>query len=442
MTYRSARKLKNRSNRRYRALALTLLLVLAPSPLWASSAGVEAHDLPHLLLVLAGMLAGAKFLGDLAERVGQPAVLGELLAGVLLGPTALGLLPAGGFDADFIRVLGEIGVILLLFEIGLETDLREMARTGTASLAVAAVGIGLPFLLGYGYWAWFAGPTAEGADLAAIFLGATLTATSVGITARVLGDLGQLGSPEARIIIGAAVIDDVLGLVILTLVSGLAAGVGVSLFGVARALAVAVGFLVAAIVAGRFLAPGLFDVIDRMRVRHVLLVFAIAFALGLSALAALAGSAMIIGAFAAGLVLSGTNQFDVIEERVKPVAGVFTPFFFVGVGGYLDLGLLNPLRPGSGAVFGMAGMLILLGVVGKLAAGYAAPWERFRRLVVGVGMIPRGEVGLIFAEIGRRSGILTTEVFGAVLLMVMTTTFIAPPALKALFGRPAPEEAP
>ena len=399
-----------------------------------------------LLLVLAGMLVGAKVLGDLAERIGQPAVLGELLAGVLLGPSALGLLPAAGFDAEFIRVLGEVGVILLLFEIGLETDLREMTRVGTTSLAVAAVGVALPFALGFGYWAHLAPAAAAGGDrhLAAIFVGATLTATSVGITARVLGDLGQLGSKESRIIIGAAVIDDVLGLVILTVVSGLAAGAGLTLLGVAKTLAVAVGFLVAAVLIGRFLAPQLFNLIDRMRVRHVLLVFAIAFALGLSALAAVAGSAMIIGAFAAGLVLSGTNQFDTIEEQVRPVAGLFTPFFFVSVGGNLDLGLLDPSRPGATTILTIAGVLTLLGIAGKVAAGWAAPWDRFRRLVVGAGMVPRGEVGLIFAEIGRRSGVLSNEVFGAVLLTVMSTTFVAPPALKALFarGQPGREEAP
>ncbi len=418
--------------------------MLAPAPLWARAAAGEGHDIAQLLLVLAGMLAGAKVLGDLAERVGQPAVLGELLAGVLLGPSALGLLPAAGFDAEFIRVLGEIGVILLLFEIGLETDLREMFRVGTSSLAVAAVGVVLPFALGFAYWAYGPHVPSGSGDLhlAAIFIGATLTATSVGITARVLGDLGQLGSKESRIIIGAAVIDDVLGLVILTVVSGLSAGAALSLLGVAKTFAVAVGFLVAAVVVGRFVAPRLFNIIDRMRVRHVLLVFAIAFALGLSALAAVAGSAMIIGAFAAGLVLSGTNQFDAIEERVKPVAGVFTPFFFVSVGGNLDLGLLNPSRPGATAVLTIAAMLTLIGILGKVAAGWAAPWDRFRRLVVGVGMVPRGEVGLIFAEIGRRTGVLSTEVFGAVLLMVMATTFVAPPALKALFSRQGPGPAP
>jgi Kef-type K+ transport system membrane component KefB len=188
------------------------------------------------------------------------------------------------------------------------------------------------------------------------------------------------------------------------------------------------------VVLGRFLAPRLFDVIVRMRVRYVLVVASIAFALGLAALAGLAGSALIIGAFAAGIILSGTNQFDTIEHEVRPVASIFAPIFFVSVGSSVNLALLDPSTPGARATLLMAGAIIVLAVLGKVAAGWAAPWVRFRRIVVGVGMVPRGEVGLIFADIGRRAGVLVEEVFGAVLLMVMVTTFIAPPALKALFA--------
>jgi Kef-type K+ transport system membrane component KefB len=389
------------------------------------------------------MLVAAKLLGELAERIGQPAVLGELIAGVILGGSVLGIVPTEGAAGEVVHVFAELGVVLLLFEIGLETDLREMFRVGPASLSVASVGVVLPFVLGFLYWAYV--PHAAGAggtDLttAAIFVGATLTATSVGITARVLSDLNQMSSQEARIIIGAAVIDDVLGLVILTVVSGLASGATLAPAGIVRIFAVAVGFLVVAVLAGRFLAPKLFDLVVRMRVRYVLLVFTIAFALGLAALAAFAGSALIIGAFAAGLILSGTNQFDTMEREVRPVASIFAPIFFVSVGASINLGLLNPTRPGAAGLLGVAAMLTLLAIVGKLAAGWAAPWLRFRRLVVGVGMVPRGEVGLIFADIGRRAGVLNEAVFGAILLMVMATTFVAPPALKTLFGSPSSRE--
>ncbi len=395
-------------------------------------------DIPRLFLVLAAMLIGAKILGEAAERIGQPAVLGELLAGVLLGSSVLGVVPAEGTAADIVHVLAELGVLLLLFEIGLETDLREMFRVGPASLAVAAVGVALPFALGYGYWIFAPHPGVEAGDLttSAIFIGATLTATSVGITARVLSDLGRMNTQEARIILGAAVIDDVLGLVILSVVSGLAAGLAVSTLGIIRTLAVAVGFLVVAVLVGRFAVPKLFDLVVRMRVRYVLLIAALAFALGLASAASLAGSALIIGSFAAGIILSGTNQFDTIEHEVKPVASVFAPIFFVSVGSSLNLGLLNPASPAARTTLIVAAALTLIAIVGKLAAGWAAPWVRFRRVVVGVGMVPRGEVGLIFADIGRRSGVLGDEVFGAVLLTVMATTFVAPPALKMLFGAP------
>jgi len=335
------------------------------------------------------------------------------------------------------HVLAELGVVLLLFEIGLETDLREMFRVGPASLAVASVGVALPFLFGFLYWAYASHPAARPpVDLTtvAIFVGATLTATSVGITARVLSDLNRMSSPEARIIIGAAVIDDVLGLVILTVVTGLAEGASLAPLGVLRIFAVAVGFLVLAVLAGRFAAPRLFDLVVRMRVRYVLLVAAIAFVLGLAAVAALAGSALIIGAFAAGLILSGTNQFDTIEREVRPVASIFAPIFFVSVGASVNLRLLDPTQPKAAGILGVAGVLTLLAILGKLAAGWAAPWVRFRRIVVGVGMIPRGEVGLIFADIGRRAGVLDEAVFGAILVMIMATTFVAPPALKLLFG--------
>lgn len=404
------------------------------------------HDLsiPHLFLILAAMLIAAKLFGELAERFGQPAVLGELFAGVLLGGSLLGIVPAEGSAAEVVHVLAELGVVLLLFEIGLETDLKEMFRVGLASLSVATVGVVLPFLFGFLYWAYVPHAASGGAtDLttAAIFVGATLTATSVGITARVLSDLGRMHTQEARIIIGAAVIDDVIGLVILTVVSGVAAGTSLGPVGVLRVSVIAVGFLVVALVAGRFLVPRLFDLVVRMRVRYVLLTFAIAFALSLSAVASLAGSALIIGAFAAGIILSGTNQFDTIEREVRPIASIFTPIFFVSVGSSVNLQLLDPTREGSPGILGVAAAITMLAIVGKVAAGWAAPWVRFRRIVVGVGMVPRGEVGLIFADIGRRAGILNEAVFGALLLMVMATTFVAPPGLKLLFGSSRTEEA-
>ena len=406
---------------------------------------LAAPDSPgRLLLVLAVVLVAAKLAGTLAEKVGQPAVLGELLVGVLLGSSVLGWLPLPATDGYVIlHFLAEIGVVLLLFEIGLETDLKEMFRVGPAALAVAAVGVAVPFVLGYVFWAHGPHPQVPSTvplAVAAIFVGATLTATSVGITARVLSDLGRMGSAEARIIIGAAVIDDVLGLVILGVVSGLAGGGSITAGGVLKIFVVAVGFLVAAVMIGLRIAPHLFAAVARLRSREVVVVLAVAFCLLLAGLADQAGSALIIGAFAAGIVLSGTGEFHVIEDRIKPVASIFTPIFFVTVGSAVDLRLFDPTRPGASGVLWAALILTLLAIIGKLAAGWAAPWTRFRRLVVGVGMIPRGEVGLIFADIGRRSGVLGAEVFNAVLLMVLVTTFLAPVLLKKVIG-PAPADA-
>ncbi len=413
-----------------------LVALCCPSALWAS---VGDPAFSNLLLVVAAMLAGGKLVGELAERLGLPSVLGELLAGVLLGPSVLAVIPAAGAaGADMIRLLAELGVILLLFEVGLETDLREMRKVGTAALAVALVGVTLPFLLGYLYWSG-AGHAALGesgsVNTVAIFVGATLTATSVGITARVLGDLGQMETPEARIILGAAVLDDIIGLVILSVVSGLAAGGGVSLLGVTSTLAAAVGFLVAAVVLGNLVAPRLADRVARMRARGVVVVLSIAFALALAALADRLGSALIIGGFAAGLILRTTRQAHTVEQQVQPVAAVLAPIFFVNVGAAADLSLLDPRVPGAGTLLLVAGILTVIAIIGKIAAGWAAPWLSYRRMAVGVGMVPRGEVGLIFADIGRQAGVLGQGTFSVVLLMVMATTFIAPLALKFLFVR-------
>lgn len=420
----------------------------------AQEAGAEEHaeaesheeDGGHLtasdfFLILISILLAAKIFGEAAERIGQPAVLGELVAGLILGGSVLGIVPTTGAGGEIIHLLAEVGVAILLFEIGLETDLKEMFRVGASSASVAIVGVALPFALGFAYW-YFADPVIgahiDGVSLTmiAVFVGATLTATSVGITARVLTDLRLMHRPESRIIIGAAVIDDVLGLVILAVVSGLASGDALSMFGIARTFAIAVGFLIVAVIVGNLFAPRLFTLVDRMRVRGVLLVSAFAFALLFAALAHKAGSAMIIGSFAAGIVLSSTNQFDLIVERIEPVADIFTPIFFVSVGAAVNVQLFIPGSAAFNAqVIVVGAILVAVAFVGKLLAGFVVGWggQKLNRTAIGVGMVPRGEVGLIFADIGRRAGLLTDETFSAILIMVIVTTFIAPPLLKIVF---------
>ena len=405
--------------------------------------GPRIRDVFFVLIVI---LLSGKLLGELVERRGQPAVLGELIAGVILGGSVLGVIPDAGTEMyEIIHVFAEIGVSILLFEIGLETDLKEMFSVGRTASAVALIGVAVPFGLGFLYW-YLTNPSIgvhpEGISFAivAIFVGATLTATSVGITARVLSDLERMHTPEARIIIGAAVIDDVLGIVILAVVAGLASGAAVGLFAISKILVFAVGFLVLAVVIGNRFAPVLFDAVDRMRVRGVLLVTAFCFALGIAALADWAGSAMIIGAFAAGLVLSSTNQFDSVVEKIEPVADVFTPIFFVVVGAPVNVHLFIPGSADFDLAVLMVGLILTgVAIVGKLVAGLAVRRVGISKLVVGVGMVPRGEVGLIFASIGLTAGILSGEVYSAILIMVMLSTFIVPPVLKVLFAaKPQP----
>lgn len=403
-------------------------------------AGASGGDVVRFFAVLAVMLLAGKLAAELFERLKQPPVLGELLAGILLGASVLGVIPTAPDDplTGVVKLLAEVGVVVLLFEIGLETDLKAMARVGAGATAVALVGVFVPFGLGFLYWI---SPlhgyehTMSDVMTTGIFVGATLTATSVGITARVLTDLKCMHTVEARLVLGAAVIDDVLGLVILGIVSGIAAGAAVSILGVIKALAIAVGFLVGAVAIGLAVAPRIFGLVNRMRVRGILLVAAFAFLLLLSALAAQIGSALIIGAFAAGLVLSGTNQFDLIEERMRPVADIFTPIFFISIGAAVDLRLFNPFNAENHGVLLIGLALFAIAVVGKLASGWAVPWMKFNRWAVGVGMGPRGEVGLIFAQIGLTAGILSQHLFTAILLMVMGTTFVAPPLLKIAFAR-------
>ena len=421
-------------------LPAALLVLLGVEPLWALQTSTGDSEVARFLFVLAIMLLAGKLSGEMFERLGQPAVVGDLIAGVILGGSMLGIIPVAPDDSltEIIKLFAEIGVLILLFEIGLETDLKQMFRVGRGASSVALVGVALPFALGALFWLSPFVPSEMSVAsrfTTAIYVGATLTATSVGITARVLTDLRVMSSLEAKLIIGAAVIDDVIGLVLLGIVATLATGAAVSMLDVGGAFLLSIGFLVVAIAVGFAAAPRLFGLIDRMRVRGVLLVAAFAFALLIAAFADLVGSAMIIGAFAGGIILSRTNQFDTIESQIKPVADVFTPIFFLSIGAQFDVGLLNPFNPDNYQVLAIGGVLLVIAVVGKLAAGWAVPWRKYNRPAVGIGMIPRGEVGLIFANIGLTTGMITDELFGAVILMVIGTTLLAPPLLKWSFNR-------
>lgn len=378
----------------------------------------------QFLLALIAIFVAAKVFGELAERLGQPAVLGEIVGGIVIGVSGLHLVDPHNAT---IHLLAELGVILLLFQIGLETDLKKLMSVGGSATTVAFVGVALPLAGGFAF-----GQFLGLSFMVSVLLGASLTATSVGITARVLSDLGHLQDDESQVILGAAVVDDVIGLVLLTLVSTLAAGGELTAIGVTRVTAVAFGFIILAIVAGSKLAPWLVRVVDRVNVARGLFFASVVFAFLLAYLAQRVGSAMIIGAFAAGLVLTRTEKGKQIQREVHDVAQFFIPIFFVVVGAAVDLKTLDPFQIESRRFLLIGLALTVIGIAGKVAAGAAVLTKGLRRIVVGVGMIPRGEVGLIFAQVGLATGLLTGGLYSAVAMMVMVTTLITPPMLRRL----------
>lgn len=384
------------------------------------------------LLSLIAIFVAAKVFGEIAERLGQPAVLGEIAGGIVIGISGLHLVDPHDVT---IHLLSQLGVILLLFLIGLETNLSKLVSVGGPAISVAVVGVALPFAGGY-----FFGLALGMSSMISIFLGASLTATSVGITARVLSDLGHLGDDESQVILGAAVVDDVIGLVLLTLVGTLAGGGVLTAGGIVRIVLVAFGFVLLAIVIGSYLAPMLIRLIDRIEVQRGLFFTSIVFAFLLAWAAQRVGSAVIIGAFAAGLVLARTDRGKEIEHEVHDVAQFFIPIFFVVVGAAVDLRSINPFDPASRPFFWIGLGLTAIAIVGKLAAGPAAFKKGLRKTLIGVGMVPRGEVGLIFAQIGLSTKLLDAGLFSAVALMVMITTLVTPPVLRMLLVRGTPEK--
>ncbi|MEK6371295.1 MAG: cation:proton antiporter [Acidobacteriota bacterium] len=383
----------------------------------------------QFLLALIAIFAAAKLFGELAKRIGQPAVLGELIGGIVVGVSGLRLVDP---HDTTIHLLSELGVIILLFLIGLETDLGKLLSVGGSAAVVAVVGVALPFaggaavglLLGY-------------SKIVSIFLGAALTATSVGITARVLSDLGHLHDDESQVVLAAAVVDDIIGLVLLTLVGTLAGGGELTVAGIARVSLVAVGFVVLAIVIGSRLAPTIIRLVQRINMARGLFFASMMFAFFLAYLAQQVGSAIIIGSFAAGLVLARCDKADVIQREVHDIGQFFVPIFFVAVGAAVDLRALNPFRAETRAFLLIALVLTAVGVVGKLLAGYSVPRRGLRRSVIGVGMIPRGEVGLIFAQIGLSAKLLSAGLYSALATMVMLTTLMTPLLLRWLLPQAA-----
>jgi len=387
------------------------------------ASATEGYDLALILGNLLIIIIVARLAAELAELIKIPAVLGEIIAGIIIGPSALGLIdPIKNLDvANMVLLLGEIGVILLLFQVGLEMDLGEMAKVGKPALLVALIGVLVPFAAGFGVASAFG----ESGKIS-LFIGAALTATSVGITARVLGDLRALALRESRIVLGAAVADDVLGLIILTVVVKVVTEGSISVGVVLETIGLAVGFLVITGLLAIYVIPKTFTRIDRVAKSSTTIV-AISFALMLafSLLANQAKLAFIIGAFMAGLAVGRSQQHERIAEGLNPLGHIFIPVFFASIGINADLDAM--FQP---SVLALATVLTVVAIIGKLVAGFGIGRSPGDKLLIGIGMIPRGEVGLIFASIGLSKGILDNELYGALLLMVLVTTLITPPLLR------------
>ena len=381
-----------------------------------------------VLLPIALMLASAKLAGEFFERIlKQPAVLAEILVGILLGQSVLRWVD--GNDLTLTN-MAEVGAVLLLFEIGLECNLDDLLRVGREALWTAVLGVILPFVFGF-----FAARALGQPVPQSVFVGAALTATSVGITARVFSDINALHIREAKIVLGAAVADDVIGLIVLASVSGIATGEAIGIFSIAKVTLIALTFLIGALVLGIWATPWLLKAARAMRTRAAASSAAVVLCLLTSVVSGLAGLAPIVGAFAAGLVLAKTDDKIHFEEKVRSIADLFVPIFFVIMGARMQLSAL------TGPVLAVGAVLMVVAVIGKVIAGLTVPAKGLDRWIVAVGMIPRGEVGLIFANIGLEKKILEEGLYGAIILVVIVTTFLTPPLLKIAAAKAVAREA-
>ncbi len=413
-----------------------------------------------VLLSLVFIYLASKIGGEICARINLPPVLGELVGGVVIGVSLLHLVvfPETGSnpetstlmrilsltadlspqaaesifatESEAITILSELGVIILLFEIGLESDLKELIRVGPQAAIVAVVGVIAPFAAGTAGLIYIFHLPA----IPAIFAGAALTATSIGITAKVLAEIGYLSSKEGQIIIGAAVLDDILGIIVLAVVASLAKTGEIQVTNIIYLIVSAATFLVGAILLGRFLTPFFIGLVEEMKTRGQLLITSLIFGFFLAYIANVIQLEAILGAFAAGLVLAETEKREELEEQIIPIADFFVPIFFVCVGAKTNLNVLNPAIPSNREGLIIAAFLIIVAIIGKVIAGFGVfGQEKLNKLAIGVGMVPRGEVGLVFAGVGAASGALSPAVDTAIIVMVIVTTFVAPPLLRVVF---------
>ncbi len=374
------------------------------------------------LLSLLIILVVAKLFAEIFERLGQPAVVGEILAGIIIGPSVLALVK----PTDIISTFAEIGVIFLLFTVGLETKPQAILKVGGRAFVVAILGVILPFIAGYLialYW--------DGNQIEAMFVGAALVATSVGITARVLGNLGLLDAPTAKIILGAAVIDDILGLLILSIVSGLSKG-SVDYFELTKTAGLSIIFTIIVATIGSKFVTKIAPYFGKLRIGEPYFIAGLILCLSLSFAATYIGVAAIIGAFLAGMALAEATEHNrSMHKQTSGVMEFFVPVFLANIGMSLDLQIFRDLN-----VIWLAVIVTILAIVTKFigcaVASVGIGWRR--SIQIGVGMVPRGEVGIVVAQIGLSLGVISGSFFAAVLFMAIATTLVAPPFIKLAFA--------
>jgi Kef-type K+ transport system membrane component KefB len=389
---------------------------------------MDAHHLKVLLDIFL-MFTAAKVLSVVGGRYRVPPVISEIVAGILIGPHVFKLVEVG----EWTLALAELGAIILLFDVGLDQKLTELLKVGKTALLVATLGVIVPFVLGYGLLAAWGGHSQS----EAVFLGAALVATSVGITARVLQELGVLRTVVATVILGAAVIDDILGMIVLAIVSSLSAGVDYAQ--IASVAAMAVGFTLFIAIVGRRVMRRVTPKVRGFAAGDPYFPLAMVICLGLSVAAAKIRIAAIIGAFLAGLVFSEEELTAGLKEKIHSLYEFLVPFFFVAMGMQMDVGVLA-----RGEILLLAAVVTALAILGKLAGcGLGALRMGWRPATqVGMGMVPRGEVGIIVASIGLGLGTISVELYDVVIVMVLITTLMAPPVLKALFREKKVKEKP
>lgn len=357
---------------------------------------------------------------EIAQRLTLPAVVGEIAAGVIVGPAVLGWVHVN----EPLEVLAEIGAVLLLFSVGLETRLADLKKVGASATWVGVLGVILPFVLGY-FWAHSVGQSTPHA----LFIASAFVATSAGITARVLQEMGVLGRIESRVILGAAVIDDILAMLLLGLVTALQGGAGVNIPGLLLIFGQAIAFIVLIVAVGTRVMRKRSNLLDAPISPMSPIALSLALCLGLAVAAAYLGLAAIIGAFLAGMIAAESDQRETLEKNLKPIETFLVPFFFVVTGAKVELSALA----GGGAIMALL-VITVLATIGKVIGCGLGALSLGKRsaLIVGVGMVPRGEVGIIVASLGLQARLFSSEMYALIIAMSLLTSIIAPPALKAL----------